>query len=78
MITNSQNDTQIRMNNVAADTLDFRKKMMEWRQDRDRKDDDWRRKRVEKEDKDKRIMMYVRIDKMSYSDAYDKVHGLGL
>ena len=76
-LTMVMNEHSIHMNNVATGTLDFRKKMMEWKQDRDRKDDEWRRKMVEKEDKDKRIMMYVRIDKMSYSDAYDKVYGMG-
>ena len=65
------------MNNITAGTLDFHKKMMEWKQDRDRKYDEWCRKMVEKEVKDKRIMMYVRIDKMSYSDVYDKVYGMG-
>lgn len=63
------------MVNMHKDTNEYRKDMLEWRRDQAREEKQWRRTREEKEDKDRRVMMYVKIDKMSYGDAYTKVYG---
>ena len=60
---------------VYNQTNAYRQDMLQWRKDESEKERVWRREREEKEDKDRRVMMLVKIDKMSYGDAYTKVYG---
>ena len=61
---------------VYKQTNECRQDMLQWRKTESEKERVWRQEREEKEDKDKRVMMLVKIDKMSYGDAYSKVYGI--
>ena len=67
--------SQTHMNSLVKETLQFRREMLTFRENQDNRDHTWRQSRQEKEDKDRRVMMLVQIDKMSYSDAYNMVYG---
>ena len=55
----------------------YRKDMLEWRKARERREEKREEKQKEDEIKNRRVMLLVNIDKMSYADAYDKVFGSG-
>ena len=63
------------MSQVNKENSQYRRDMLEWRRAQSAQENDWRRSRQEKEDKDRRVILYVKIDKMSYGDAYAKVYG---
>lgn len=60
---------------MAKASSQYRKDMLQWRKDREIREEMREQQREAEAAKNKRVMMLVNIDKMSYADAYDKVFG---